>query len=183
MAFFMLPVSITGGGFDRGESNCKSRLDRAAARVDVAAVGAGSGTIFEMRVAILALDCLAAVRGADLVVGHLVVVVDASAVGHLPVPAVRTALGHEVDLLASATSQRDLARDEPGTLAQILRITARERASGITIVTTPAAQCVREEAEHGQLAHVGIPLSCHSLSAPFCFGMYYFRAIIAQLSN
>src|SRR3989344_454012 len=139
-------VFCKGLGFDGG-ALVGSRLDRAAARVDVAAVWAGSGTVFEMRVAVLALYRLAVVRGSDLVIRHRVVVVDARAVGHLPVPAVRTALGHEIDSLTGSTSQRDLTWDEPRTLAHVLRVGARERGTGVAVShTSPAVQRVDQEA-------------------------------------
>lgn len=113
------------------------RLDRAAVRVDVAAVRAGSGAVFKIRATVLVLNNLTTVRGADLVVGHRVVVVDARAIGHLPVPTVRIALGHKVDLLAGSAGQRDRAWDEPRTLAHVLRIGAGERSSGIAVVSLP----------------------------------------------
>ena len=154
-------VFCKGLGFDGG-ALVGSRLDRAAARVDVAAVWAGSGTVFEMRVAVLALYRLAVVRGSDLVIRHRVVVVDERAVGHLPVPAVRTALGHEVDLLAGSTSQRDLARNEPRALAHVLRVSAGKRSSDVAVATPSVVQRVEQEAKCGHLAHVGIPFSYHS---------------------
>lgn len=142
------------------------RLDRTAVRVEVAAVRTGSCPVFEVR-AVVALHFLAAVRGADRVVGHRVVVVDARAVGHLPVPAVRTALCHEVDSLAGATSQRDFAWDEPRALAHVLRIGAGERSYDVAVATSPVVQRVDQEPEGGHLAHVGIPFSCHNLSPSF----------------
>jgi|SRR3989344_712476 len=173
-------VFCEGLGFDGGALKLESRLDRTAACVDVAAVRAGSGAVFEMRVAVLALHYFAAVRGADRVVGHRVVVVDVRAVGHLPVPAVRTALGHEVDPLASSTSQRDLARNEPRTLAHVLRVSAGERSSDVAVAAPSAVQRVGQETECGHLAHVGIPFSCHSLSAPFCCEVCCYRATMTR---
>ena len=146
------------------------RLDRTAARIDVAAVRARTGTAFEVR-SVLVLHFFAAVRHADGMVGHLVEMVDASAVGHFPVPAVRTALGYEVDLPAGTTRQRDLARDEPRTLAHVLRITARKRGIDVTIAALFVVQSIHQEADLCQFAHLGIPLPCHNLIAPFLFGL------------
>ena len=160
-------VFCEGLGFDGGALKLESRLDRTAACVDVAAVRAGSGAVFEMRVAVLALHYFAAVRGADRVVGHRVVVVDVRAGGHLPVPAVRPALGHEVDLLAGSTSQRDLARNEPRTLAHVLRVSAGKRSSDVAVATPSVVQRVEQEAKCGHLAHVGIPFSYHSFLLSF----------------
>lgn len=151
-----------GLGFEKSALLVALGLDRATVRVQILAIGARSCVTSEVFTGLFA-----TVAERDSLVDVPFEMVDTRAIRHLPIPAVRPALGHEIDLLASSTSQRDLAGDEPSTFAHVLRVGARKQGSGVAVGSLTPVQCVGQETERAYLAYIGILFSCHCLSTPF----------------